>query len=533
MDLRSNPVFWIITFIVLLCTACNPVEEQPSIIVSVVADGRELTVEYQSPVTVGDLLRDWDIEKGELDAVEPPEFTQITNGMRITVVRVSESRECEEQTLPYKQSIVPNEGLNPEDRVLGQAGQNGVEEVCYSVTIRDGSPSERVEINRVELVAPQDEIIFVGPSGELDPVPITGTIAYIGNNNAWVMRGSSTTKRVLTTTSDLDQRVFNLSADGKQLLFTRQSVNNTRENFLNELWFISDTTSENDPLQLVPEDVLYAQWTPGQSNTISYSTGEASPSAPGWRAFNDLWSIQIDPQTGDTLNIEEVLEPSTGGLNGWWGTQYEWSPLGDALAWVQAEGMGIVDFESKELKPLVSYPLFNSRGDWSWRATVSWSDDASLLLTTLHGPPVGNEGPNFSPVFNVAVTDREGNFTVEVFDNAGIWASPRFSPTFNQAGTEFQGGYIAYLQARDIANSINPQANYNLVVADRDGSNARQIFPASGQPGLSAPQNLAWSPDARQIAFIYQGNLWIIDVESEVAQQLTLDGGASRPVWTR
>ncbi|MBC7811870.1 MAG: DPP IV N-terminal domain-containing protein, partial [Burkholderiales bacterium] len=42
-----------------------------------------------------------------------------------------------------------------------------------------------------------------------------------------------------------------------------------------------------------------------------------------------------------------------------------------------------------------------------------------------------------------------------------------------------------------------------------------------------------WSPDGQQIAFIYQGNLWIIDIGSEVAHQLTLDGGASRPVWTQ
>jgi hypothetical protein len=43
---------------------------------------------------------------------------------------------------------------------------------------------------------------------------------------------------------------------------------------------------------------------------------------------------------------------------------------------------------------------------------------------------------------------------------------------------------------------------------------------------------LAWSPDARQIALIYQGNLWVVDAESQVAHQLTLDGGASHPVWT-
>ena len=32
-------------------------------------------------------------------------------------------------------------------------------------------------------------------SGELDPVTIDGTLAYLSNNNVWAMRGSSTSKR--------------------------------------------------------------------------------------------------------------------------------------------------------------------------------------------------------------------------------------------------------------------------------------------------------------------------------------------------
>lgn len=517
----------------LFLAACTPDTEEPSIIVTLIADGRELTLEYPAPVTVGEVLSDWDIVKGELDRVEPPEFTQISNGMRVTVVRVAEERECEEEVIPHRQRIVQNEGLQPGERVLSQAGQNGVEEICYRVSVEDGVRQDRVEVSRVELVAPQDEVIFVGTTGELDPVPITGTLAYIGNNNAWVMQGSSTTKRALTSASDLDQRVFRLSPDGRQLLFTRRPIDNTRENFLNELWLLNDTASDNDPLQLVPEDVLSAQWIPGRTNTISYSTGEARPVTPGWHAFNDLWIMQVDPSTGNTLSIEEFLEPSTGGLYGWWGTVYEWSPQGDALAWVQADSIGLVNLENGDLEPLLTFPLFNPRADWSWRATVSWADDSGLILTTVHGAPVGNEPPQFSPVFNVAATDQTGSFIAEVFENAGIWAAPQFSPLFDVPGTEFDAGYIAYLQARDIANSINSQAEYDLMVADRDGSNVRRIFPPAGQPGLNAPQEMAWSPDARQIAFIYQGNLWIIDAESEVAHQLTLDGGASKPVWTR
>ncbi|MGQ9887091.1 MAG: G5 domain-containing protein [Aggregatilineales bacterium] len=528
-----KPLLFIICLcIALLIPSCAPAEEQRSLLVSLVVDGRQLTFEYRAPVTVAEFLRDAEVETGDKDRIDPPLYTQITDGMRVTVVRVREQTECERQEIPFRQRPVFNEGLQPGEELLAQAGQNGIEEICYSVRIEDGVAQSRSEISRVIVQAPQDELIYVAPTGELDPVPIVGTLAYISNGNAWLMRSSSSAKMPITTDGGLDQRVFSLSEDGRQLLFTRSSNQNSRPGFLNQLWYIRDTTVPTNPIQLVPEDVLYAEWVPGQPNSISYSTGEAQPTPPGWRAFNDLWLMRIDPNTGDPLSIRTVLQPSTGGLYGWWGTVYKWSPDGKALAWVQADGLGLVDLETGALNPLVNYPLFNTRADWSWRATVSWSPDASLILTTVHGKPIGNEPPEFSPVFNVAVADVNGAFSAEIVPNAGIWASPSYSPQIAHKSSGFPIGYIAYLQARDIANSINPQAEYDLVVADRDGSNARVVFPDAGQPGLTAPQKLAWSPDARQIAFIYQGNLWVVDVVSRVAHQLTLDGAASHPVWS-
>jgi hypothetical protein len=289
-------------------------------------------------------------------------------------------------------------------------------------------------------------------------------------------------------------------------------------------------------VSLVPGDVLYADWIPNTTNTIAYSTGEASEAAPGWRAFNDLWEMRLDPNSGEALNVRQIIENPPGGPYAWWGTRYQWSPDGQKLAWVQADAFGLVDLETGQIdSPLMNYAVFLTRADWSWRATISWATDSTSLVTTVHGAPVGRELPENSPAFDVAAAAVDGTYQASIIKNTGIWAAPQFSPLNSKPDSEYAQGHLAYLRARDPFNSINGE--YDLMVADRDGSNARRIFPPETEPGIKAGesvyqnQEFAWSPDGQQIAVIYQGNLWIVDVEAEVAHQLTLDGGASNPVW--
>ena len=88
------------------------------------------------------------------------------------------------------------------------------------------------------------------------------------------------------------------------LLFARKTTPSQGENSFNQLWLISDVTQDTEPVSLIPSDVLYADWIPGQENTISYSTGEATDAAPGWQAYNDLWQMRIDPVTGGSVNVD-------------------------------------------------------------------------------------------------------------------------------------------------------------------------------------------------------------------------------------
>jgi hypothetical protein len=400
------------------------------------------------------------------------------------------------------------------------------------VVFIDNVRQDPVPVSRVSIREAQDEIVYMGPSGELDPVTIDGTLAYLSNNNVWAMRGSSTSKRPLTDVSDADGRVLALTADGRSLLYTRAD-SNPNDSIFNQLWLIEDTTVNSPPVPLVPQNVLSAAWVPDQPNTFSYSTGEESAAAPGWRANNDLFIMSVDPRSGQALSVDPLVAPTSSGLYSWWGTEFTWSPSGNLLAWVRADSMGLVDQETGEFTTLLTYPVFETRQSWSWRATVSFSPDEETIVTTVHGEPIGNEPPQTSPVFHVAVTDVAGTFAADLARNTGIWSMPAYSPAFTDPATGEQTWQIAYMRARNLANSINQGAEYDLIVADRDGSNARVVFPAPGQSGLNASAHPVWNPAGTQLAFIYQGNLWVVDVRSGIANQLTLDGAASTPVWTR
>src|SRR5690606_16789126 len=110
--------------------------------------------------------------------------------------------------------------------------------------------------------------------------------------------------------------------------------------------------------------------------------------------------------------------------------------------------------------------VFNTfQQPWSWRTTVSWSADNRLLLTTVHGAPIGSEPAETSPAFHVAVADTEATFQANIVTNAGIWANPKYSPA---SGDD---ALIAYLRCRDFPNCVSDSAQYDLMVADRDGSN--------------------------------------------------------------
>jgi len=566
-----------VSLLALLILAACASQADEGITVVLVADGGQQTLILNREATVAEVLGQSGIELGEMDRVNPPTFTRTEEGMVITVVRVVEEVVIERETLPFNQTTVRNDSIPYGETRLLQAGVDGEVEITYRITYEDGAEVARNEVRRVVITPSQDEVVMVGSAGELPSVTINGTLVYISGGNAWIMEQNSANKRPLTTRGGLDGRVFALSPDGKRLLFTRgpeaepapqPPPDATPENGegtptpaptvtpaptaadedegpppFNTLWAITDVTDPaSQEFELGVENVLYAGWAPGEERTILYSTAEPRASFPGWQANNDLWRARVSAN-GVLIRQEELLSPSSGGIYGWYGTTFQLGPDGETLAWAQPDGMGILTpFEPAEetaspggveepeddylRTTLLDFAPANAY-DFVWVPSLSWSPDGELIATTTHGEPLGEETPEDSPVYNLTLVAADGSFEVDVIRQAGMWSLPQFSPLRTTENGEAVG-WLAFLKAVEPLNSA--AGRYQLAIADRDGSNQRLLFPPDGQAGL-LPQAVTWSPDARQIALIHEGNLFVVDITSSLAQQLTGDGLSSNPRW--
>jgi hypothetical protein len=514
--------------------ACRTAEEEVALDVAVIVDGEEKTYSFSRDLSVDQVLANAQIELGPRDRISHPIVSPVVDGMRITIRRVSEKQVCEQEEIDFQRRRLPKEGVPAGELQPAQAGIPGLREVCYRILLEDETEVDRLQLGvPTKLREPVDEIIFESPANVVQAIAIAGRLSYINHQNAWTITLNAANKRILTTEHRLDSLVFQQRDDGAYLIFTSET--NETDEFFNELWLIS-TDDNAEAIRMTPTDVLFAEWRPRTSNKIAYSTGERSLGAAGWKALNNLWLMSIDLESARTLNIEEVLPESNGGLYGWWGKNFAWAPLGDKLAWAQADGFGLVDFENRRLTPLVQYAVFHSAATWVWLTALSWSFDGQLLAGIAHGAPLGDEPPETSPIFDVVVASADGRFSAPVSSSAGMWAAPAFSPNISARGAKFATGYLAWLQAREPQNSMSGE--YDLILADRDGSNQRRLFPPSGQPGIRksdfgvTARQLTWSPGGRFLALIYEGDLWLLEVETTAAYQVTFDGQTSNPIWT-
>ncbi|NMB87154.1 MAG: DUF348 domain-containing protein [Chloroflexi bacterium] len=520
------------SFILVLAfflTACQPAQTTSQLIsVTITADGSQKSTEVTPGSTVSMALEQAGVNITNLDKVDPPAFTAITAPANIRVTRVQEVFEVKEDTIPFTRQTVRNESLPEGETLLIQPGQNGVQQITYRRLMEDGIEVSNTVFKTVVLTEAMPEIVMVGVQTPFMTIAIPGNLAYISNGNAWIMEGSTGDRRPLVTTGDLDGRIFSISPGGDWLLYSRKSDKDPAEE-INTLWVISLTEKSPQPVPLRVSNVVhFADWMPGAAMTIVYSTVEPRASAPGWQANNDLYSISIGGN-GGILGSSEIIPANIGGLYGWWGTQFFWSPDGSQLAYSRPDSIGLVDMEAAQFLPLVDVLPLQTRSDWAWVPSIGWTQDTSLIYTVTHTPMTGLASPETSPLFDVTAINVDTAQAITIAPQSGMFAYPNPSPYLPG-----EPAYIAYLQA--IFPDQSETSRYHLILMDRDGSNRRTVFPPEGSQGLE-PQNIIWSPDGQAnntgvwVAFIYQGNLWILDPQTGESKQITGDGSIGKIDW--
>ncbi|GMQ78543.1 MAG: hypothetical protein BMS9Abin02_1061 [Anaerolineae bacterium] len=506
--------------------------EPISFSVTVSADGEsnELLVETG---TVRTVLEEMGIILGDLDMVDPPLFTPITKNLSISVIRVSESLELVKQTVPFRRRTVRNESMSATDPpLIIQAGFPGSQEVTVRIIFHDGLEFSRQETQVNLIEPPQDEIVMIGVGAAPGNVDFPGVLAYINGGNSVILRGSTAFPEQLITGGELDHRVYRLSPTGNYLLFTKASE---EEDNFNTLWVVS-TERDAKPLDLEVENVLWADWNPSRIDQpqIAFSKGISTDLLPGWEANNDLWigEIPLDPE--EDFEPERVIEayPAT---YGWWGGNYAWSPNGRYIAYAFADEVGIIDIEVENIDDdglvhsrLTEFTEYNTRGDWVWVPNLSWSPDSQYLVFSQHAGEDPNE-PRFDTWASNVFNGSKGLFV----NFSGIWSYPYWSPskpeTFDPAESTSQ---IAYLRATDSLDS--QRSSYTLWLMDRDGSNTLQIYPPVGENSrFSQDKNfMSWGPFGDNVAFIFDEQLWILNLDSLEAKPVAQDDNlASNPTW--
>jgi len=571
---------FLLSLLLLALVACGSSALTGTRTVTLVADGqtRELATEAH---TVRDLLKNGAITLDADDRVVPAEPTLIENGMTVKVIRVETRTETETREIPFDRRTVRDASISGDETQLLEPGVTGIEELTFRVTVEDGVEADRSLVRRVTVREPRTEVLLLGAQVEREPVAITGTIVFIADHNAWVIRRTGTNQRRLTYEGDLDGRVFSLSGDGSHLLYTRVGtessdrpeaegppdrgpggIQDTQGNLepdrwrrslddvvgsgnlpeddeladsslesgpdapLNTLWVLDAAAVDAKPMRLEVDNVLWAAWEPGCDVSsgnggcrIAYTTGRRAAGNPGWRAENDLWIARPRPSTGELVANRQVIEPTGGGSYGWWGTTYSWAPGAQGLAYARADEVGVIRAYDGRQELLAQFPPYRTYAPWVWAPGVDWSPEGAFVVTTLHGPPVAGESPEDSPVFDVWTLKADGTISAELSSEAGMWAEPRFAP-------DSRG--IAFGRARTPYTS--QISGYDLFVMDRDGSNVYLIFPAREEIGLRYPE-MEWGPGGSRLVAVYQGNLILIELSSGGIQQLTDAGGVTAVQW--
>ncbi|NQS91973.1 MAG: G5 domain-containing protein [Chloroflexi bacterium] len=530
-----NTILLLACVLLLIGAGCTPSDQpvvQDELSIQLDVDGEQISVQVPAGSTAAIVLETAGIALEGNDRSEPAPGITLTEDTLVRVIRVEEIIETEQEVIPFEVIRQPTENLPTGQEKLLQAGKNGIKEIISVRVFENGEEISFSEVSSLDLEETVNEIILVGMQSSIAPIGLPSPLVYLSNGNAWIMEQSTSNRSLLVATGDLDGRVFSLSPDGEWLLFTRIEDD---EDLINSLWAVAIDSPEDSLIYLDTDNVIhYAGWVPGIETKFAFSSVEPRISAPGWQANNDL-VLKIFSENGWTSRVNTLQETNYGGVYGWWGTDFQFSPQGDFVAYASPDQIGIIPYEEAEKEIFLDLIPYKTQGDWAWMPGIGVGPLGNVIFSVNHALKEGSLAAEESPVFDLVAIPLTGGGVRTIVNNVGMFAYPLPSPVTAKPSGE-ASYQIAFLQA--IFPEQSSTSNYRVGIMDRDGSNQELIFPAPTSSGLQPSRGWgAWSPlpieDSGNypLAVIYENNIWILDPETGYAWQVTGDGRVSSLDW--
>lgn len=127
-----------------------------------IAVGREEGSYLSSADTVEQVLEELRVEIGEKDIVTPDISAQVTSGMNIKIIRVTEEIKTCEKGIPFEKIVQTSSQIDKGIEKIIKKGYNGKVREKLKITYHDGEEVEREVINEEIITEPQNAIIEEG-----------------------------------------------------------------------------------------------------------------------------------------------------------------------------------------------------------------------------------------------------------------------------------------------------------------------------------------------------------------------------------
>ena len=159
---------------------------------SVSVGGAAASAVQTSTKTVGELLTEQGVVLGPLDTVTPETGTVLSNGLTITVNRVTKANVDEqvEVSQPADQQV-DDSSLAAGTTTVTQQGAPGTDQITWEVTTTNGAETGKTEIARTNITPAQATVIAVGTKEQVRASSSTGSSSSGSSSASASSSGSS------------------------------------------------------------------------------------------------------------------------------------------------------------------------------------------------------------------------------------------------------------------------------------------------------------------------------------------------------